>query len=97
MIQFKIPMYLISNKDSIFSQEAYASFDIEYEENLRNIMEKVHSIIPDTVSGFTDNKDNFKSNIILIHNDKIVNKLAWEREIITDGDVIEILAQFAGG
>jgi sulfur carrier protein ThiS len=97
MIQIKIPMYMINKKDSIFSEEAYASFDVEYEKTFHNIMKKIRCMIPETAGGFTDQKDNIKSNIILIHNDKVVNKLALEEEVIEDGDKIEILAQFAGG
>lgn len=97
MIKIKIPVYMINKNDNVEEKETCAIFEVKYEDKLLKIIDELKEIIPNTVSDWVNNENKIKSNIIFVHNDKIINKSKLNETIFNEDDTLEVLIQFAGG
>lgn len=97
MISVDVPEYMINTEDMSKSDNAFVNFSINYRENMLEIFEELRKVIPHTVNGWVDENNHIKANIIIVCNDKILNKSKLNEQVVFDGAHLEFLTQFAGG
>ena len=97
MVKVKIAGYMIDKEDEIESDDTYIIVEVEYKEKIYNIIEEVSDVLPCTVKGWIDGNKKIKKNLIIVLNDKIVNKQKMDSYNVSEDDTLEFLTQFAGG
>lgn len=97
MISVSVPVYMINKADVCDSEDTFVSFNIKHREKVSEILEELRGVIPHTINKWVDDNNEIKTNIIIVYNDKILNKSKLNESVIFDGANLEFLTQFAGG